>query len=219
MSDNKKKMSKERKMTWVLSTLVCLIPVIVGILLYSKLPDQVVTHWGSDGEPNGWSSKFTGIILFPLILTILNMLAPAFMKADPKYDRMDDKVLMLIQWIFPVVNIFAGGSTLAGALNYDTNVQFTGPMLMGVLFIMIGNYMPKMAQTYTVGIKLPWTLADEGNWEKTHRLGGFVFVIGGFLCILAGLLKLPYPVFPVIFVLMVAIPTAYSYLYFRGVFR
>ena len=76
-------MTKEVKRTWIITTIICLIPIIVGIFLYKKLPDQVVTHWDSAGNPNGWSSKFFGVIGLPGLLLLLNMIFPVLLKVDP----------------------------------------------------------------------------------------------------------------------------------------
>lgn len=208
-------MKNNSKRTAVLSTLACLIPVVLGAVLYSKLPDTIVTHWDAAGNPNGWSSKFTGAILFPGGLLLVNLLVPALLKMDPKYDSMNDKVKGLIYWIIPLVSMFCSGSTLASALGKDVKVTVIAPMMMGVIFIAIGNFLPKATQSYTVGIKLPWTLNSEENWNRTHRMAGFLWVVGGILMVVTGALGFAGGAFFPIVLGMVLIPTAYSYLLFR----
>ncbi|MCQ2558994.1 MAG: DUF1648 domain-containing protein, partial [Oscillospiraceae bacterium] len=158
------------KRTTILTTIVCLIPVVLGIILYPSLPETIVTHWDAQGNPNGWSSKLVGAIVFPGILAVVNLAFPLLLKTDPKYENMNGKVRTLIHWIIPFVSIFASGSTFATALDTNINVALLAPMLMGVLFVVIGNYLPKTTQSYTVGIKLPWTLNSEENWNRTHRM-------------------------------------------------
>ena len=85
-------------------------------------------------------------------------------------------------------------------------------LILGVVFVVVGNYLPKVKQNYYLGIKLPWTYASENNWNKTHRLGGKVWVIGGLLLLVNAFLKIKYFEI-VIFVAMIFIPTIYSYLY------
>ena len=87
-------------------------------------------------------------------------------------------------------------------------------LLMGVLFIFIGNLLPKMQQSYTMGIKLPWTLHNEENWNKTHRLSGKVWVIGGII-ILSTALWGNFLVLMATTLLMVLIPVVYSYCLYR----
>lgn len=89
-----------------------------------------------------------------------------------------------------------------------------GGLFLGLMFLVVGNYLPKCKQTYTVGIRLPWTLADEDNWAYTHRLAGKVWTIGGLVILALTFLRLPALQFVVILVL-VLIPTAASFLYAR----
>ena len=88
---------------------------------------------------------------------------------------------------------------------------------MGVIFLVTGNYLPKCRQNYTIGIKLPWTLDDEENWNYTHRLAGKLWMIGGVLIILLGFQTVvpPMAVSLTIMVVMTMIPAIASYLYYK----
>lgn len=205
-------MTKEVKRTWIITTIVCLIPIIAGIILYDKLPDQVVTHWDSAGNPNGWSSKLFGVIILPGILMVINILFPFLLRVDPRYSNLSEKVKCLLHWIIPVAELFACTVTLASALGVDLKVQIYAPMFCGVLFIIVGNYLPKVSQSYTVGIKLPWTLDDEENWNKTHRFAGFLWVICGILIIISAFLKIRMVSTLIFLAVMVLLPTAYSFM-------
>ena len=108
-SDNK------MKRTRILTTIVCLIPVILGIILYPVLPDTIATHWTFGGEANGWEPKLVGAIVFPGILVVLNLIFPALLRTDPKYNNMNETAKRLLCWIFPVVSIICSGATLAAA--------------------------------------------------------------------------------------------------------
>lgn len=201
--------------TTLLTTIVCLIPVILGILLYPRLPDTIVTHWDGNGVPNGWASKMTGAVIFPGILVLVNLAFPLLLKTDPKYTNMNEKVKQLLHWLIPIISIFCSGSTLAAALGQDVKVNLIAPMFVGLLFTAIGNYLPKTTQSYTVGIKLPWTLNSEENWNKTHRMAGFLWVIGGIAMIIAGALGIGGIALIVIAAIMVLVPVIYSYLLYR----
>lgn len=204
------------KRTAILTTIVCLIPVLVGAALYSRLPDEIATHWDGNGVPNGWQPKFVGAIIFPGILVAVNLLMPVLLRIDPKYKNMDGKLKTLVQWIIPLVAMFCSGTTLATALGKDIPIVTTGTMLMGVLFIAIGNYLPKTKQSYTLGIKLPWTLDSEENWNRTHRLAGILWVICGMLIVIAGIFGQGRIVLPLALILMIAVPSIYSYLLYRN---
>jgi len=88
-------------------------------------------------------------------------------------------------------------------------------VLMGLLFILIGNYLPKTKQSYTMGIKLPWTLASEENWNRTHRLAGFLWVLGGVYFIVMSFIGWSLIAFLIPLAVMVLIPAVYSYLLYR----
>ena len=218
LNDEASNSERELRKTMIISTIVCLIPVIAGIILYNQLPDTIATHWDANGNPNGWQSKFVGAIVFPGVLVIVNMLVPFIMKMDPKYTHMNDKVKALIQWIIPAVCIFCSATTLAEGLGLDSKIQVMAPLFMGLLFIILGNFLPKMKQTYTVGIKLPWTYASEENWNRTHRIAGFVWVVCGVIVMISAFLPGTVYIFTAMMIIMVAVPVIYSYgLYKKGV--
>ena len=118
--------------------------------------------------------------------------------------------------IIPVITLIIMPVTLFAALGVKIDLNVYSPIFMGVMFVVIGNYLPKTKQNYTMGIKLPWTLNSEENWNKTHRLGGYVWVIGGICIILtSGLNEYSYPLSMTILLLLVIIPAVYSYLLYK----
>ena len=88
------------------------------------------------------------------------------------------------------------------------------PVFMGLLFAVIGNYMPKCKQNYTIGIKIPWTLNNEENWNKTHRFAGWLWTAGGIIMMLTGFFG-GFWIFFVVMLLMVLAPVLYSYILHR----
>lgn len=206
---------KENKKTYMIGALICLIPVMIGLIMLPKLPDQVITHWNAAGEPDGYSSKFVGVVLLPGILFLGSLLVPVILKMDPKYDNMSRKSRELIYWLLPMISVFTSGSTLAHALGKQINVARYACLFMGIMFVVIGNYLPKMTQSYTVGIKIPWTLADEDNWNKTHRMAGWLWTIGGAVILVSSFSGLNFYVFTATVLVMILVPCVYSYLYYR----
>ena len=99
----------------------------------------------------------------------------------------------------------------------EFKVEKIMPILLGLMFIVIGNYLPKCKQSYTMGIKLPWTLNDEENWNRTHRLGGKLWVACGLIFIVSMFLpnKFMVAITLVVITIAVLVPTVYSYLLFR----
>lgn len=109
MNDNKKR-------TLFLTTLVCLIPVLTGVILYPKLPDTIATHWDIHGVPNGWSSKLVGAIGFPMLLVVINLIYVLCISKDPKYAALGPGMKKLVDWIIPIVAIICSAVTLYAAL-------------------------------------------------------------------------------------------------------
>lgn len=210
-------MIKQNLKTMIFTSIIILIPMVVGLLMWDMLPDTMATHFGENGQANGWSSKPFAVIGIPLVMLAIHWFCAFFTGVDPKRGNISDKMITLVLWIVPVTSIFACGSMYLYAIDNSVNSTIIGTMLVGCIFLVIGNYMPKMKQSYTLGIKLPWTLNSEENWYRTHRLGGYTFMIGGVLILVAGFAQLFWLVF-VALVVMVAIPVVYSYsLYKKGI--
>ena len=207
---------KISKKMLILTTLVCLLPIVAGIILYPQLPERIAIHWGFENEPNGWSSKAFAVFGLPGLMAGLNLILPLALKADPKNANMSPVLFNICLWIMPVVSVLCSTMTLGYALGYNVNIAQIIPAFVGVVFIVIGNYLPKTKQSYTMGIKLPWTLHSEENWNRTHRLGGFLWVLGGVAFIVLSIFKWwNIYVFFIILAVMVLVPTVYSYLLYR----
>lgn len=206
---------KKYKKTLILTAILTLLPMVIGFILWDKLPDQIATHFGSNGEPDGWSSKAVAVVGLPALLTAIHLACFFITFADPKKQRIDPKLFKLILWLCPVISWFGCGSTYAYALNMELNTTNIAMVLLGVLFIVIGNYLPKARQNYTVGIKLPWTLDDEENWNRTHRLAGKLWMICGFLFVIVSFFGLGTSwIAMMLAAIMILVPTGYSFLYY-----
>ena len=208
-------MWKENKKTMILTSILILLPILAGLVLWNQLPEQVATHFGYGGEADGWSSKGFAVFGLPTVLLAIHWICTYVTGTDPKYDRYPEKMKKIVLWICPVVSWVGAYTTYAAALDKDlSKMESWVSLLLGVVFVIVGNYLPKIKQNYYLGIKLPWTYASEENWNKTHRLGGKVWVSGGILFIINALLNIK-GVEIVLAVAMILIPTVYSYLYSR----
>lgn len=208
-------MLKAQKKQLIIGSIIILMPILVGLLLWNQLPDQMVTHWGADGEANGWSSKTFSVFGLPLFIFVLHWFCILVTSSDRKNDHQSKKAVHMVIWICPLVSIFSGIVVYGTALGARFDMASLPYALIGIMFIIIGNYLPKCKHNYTIGIKLPWTLASEENWNATHRFGGKVWVIGGALFLLMIFLPSQWTfaaLLPVM-IALVLIPTGYSYLY------
>ena len=203
-------MIKKNWRTLVLTSIVTLIPIVVGLLLWNQLPEQMPTHWGINGEVDAWSSKGYAVFFFPALLLGLHWLCLLASAMDPKKENYTPRMLTLVLWICPVISLLVSSLMYAKALGYDLRVNVIMPLMTGLLFITIGNLLPKMRQSYMIGIKLPWTLNNEENWNKTHRFSGKVWVAGGVI-IMATAFVGSFWILLGMLIVMVVLPTIYSY--------
>ena len=212
---------KSYKKIIIITTLITILPLFVGLILWNRLPDTVATHWDFNGEANGWSSKAFAVLGLPCLLTVIHLFTVGVTLNDPKKKNIHRKMLALVFWIIPVVSLIVNGMVFLTALQIEVNVSIAVSALVGIIFIIIGNYLPKLLQNYTAGIKLPWTLNSTENWNRTHRLGGKTFIISGILLILCGFLgeimgnDLSLITMLIIIVLCAGVPAVYSFWLFR----
>ena len=212
---------KSYKKIIIITTLITILPLFVGLILWNRLPDTVATHWDFNGEANGWSSKAFAVLGLPCLLTVIHLFTVGVTLNDPKKKNIHRKMLTLVFWIIPVVSLIVNGMVFLTALQIEVNVSIAVSALVGIIFIIIGNYLPKLQQNYTAGIKLPWTLNSTENWNRTHRLGGKTFIISGILLILCGFLgeimgnDLSLITMLIIIVLCAGVPAVYSFWLFR----
>ena len=169
--------------------------VVIGVMLaasawaWTQLPADALVpiHWGANGQPDDWADKTVGLFLMPLIASGVALLLAVIPRFEPRRTNLARSskaygatwigVMLLLGGLHLVAISVAMGSELD-----LTRIVMTGT---GVLFVVIGNYLPKVRPNYMMGIRTPWTLASDVAWVKTHRVGGRLFVIEGLA--LAGL--------------------------------
>ena len=207
-------MIKKNLKTLIVTSILIVLPVLAGIILWDRLPEQMPTHWNAAGDIDGWTSKPFTVFGLPLILLAAQWLCVLGTLADPKKENHPTKNLHLVQWIIPVLSLVQGTITYATALGKAVRVEVIMPILIGLILAIIGNYMPKCKQNYTIGIKIPWTLNSEENWNRTHRFAGWLWTFSGIVVMLTGFFG-GFWIFMIIVLLMVLAPILYSYLLFR----
>ena len=197
----------------VITSIIILLPILVSLCFWNQLPEQVPIHWNIHGEIDGYASRFVAVIVLPLVLFVLHFVCAFATMVDPKHKNISDKIWILILSICPVLSILLMYMMVGSALGMEIDVNAILPVFLGVMFVVIGNYLPKCKQSYTVGIKIPWTLNSEENWNKTHRFAGPCWVIGGIMVMFTGLFENEILIM-VIALIMVFAPIIYSYMYY-----
>ena len=201
---------KYKKLLW--PTVIGLLPILMGLAVYSKLPEKMPIHWGLDGEPNGYATRLAGILILPLIMVGVNVIVQFSLETAPKTNL---KLKKLMLWLLPILSVIFQSLTLSQALGYHLDIALITMVTVGIIFILLGNYIPKTSQNRVAGFRFPMTLSNPDNWQKTNRLGGMMLVISGIIMILGGVISTWYPIvavltFIVILVLIILVPLCYS---------
>ncbi len=170
---------------------------IVGVMLlvsawaWIQLPPdaRIPIHWGANGEVNGWADKTVGLLLLPAIAAGIAIMFASIPRIEPRRQNLERSATAYRAIWIGVMLLLLGLQVLAvgaamGAQFDMTKLVFVGT---GALFVVIGNYLPKVRPNYLVGIRTPWTLTSDVSWTRTHRIGGRLFVIEGIVMILLGL--------------------------------
>lgn len=193
-----------------------LVPFGISLAFYSRLPEQVPTHWNSAGEINGYSGRLMASFGIPGFMLLMAVVVNVAYWADPKRANIarSKELRQITRWFIVILAILVQSVTMLAGVGVELNVGLLTSVPIAVLFVALGNYLPKCKQNYTLGIRLPWTLADEDNWNRTHRLAGYVWTVGGLLMLISGLMGLSALYFTVV-VVIVLIPTVYSFILFK----
>jgi len=205
-------MLKANRKTLIITSIVTILPMLIGIIYWNRLPDVMATHFGFNNEANGFSSKAFAVFGLPLVLLAILWVGAFVTAHDPKRQNISPKMFSLVLWIAPVISLVAAAAMYPVNLGYKLDITLFSELLLGLLFIIIGNFLPKARQNYTIGIKIPWTLANEENWNRTHRLAGYLWMICGILMVLISLTRfVPAEWLVGIILIMVCVPCIYSF--------
>ena len=191
----------------------------LAVWAYPQAPPVIPTHWDFSGHPNGYMSRFWGLALHPLLVfgtCALLWLIPAI---SPKGFRLDSSVRAFNAVIVAVMLFEAVIATVAIRAAVGGEMLSMGSVSVGIglLFVVIGNVMSKFRKNFFVGIRTPWTLASDEVWLRTHRFGGWTFVIGGIALAAGGFMTAGPTIMIAIITLIVVLPIVYSYVAYRQI--
>ena len=197
-------MLKNNKGKILLSSVIILLPMLAGLLLWNRLPDS-------------FGQKSVTVFGLPLTLLAGHWGCLLVTSLDKRQHGQNPKALNMIFWIIPFISLYANGITYCAVLGRRFDPRIFSPLMTGLLFLFIGNYLPKTQQNRTLGIRIPWTLNNEENWTRTHRFGGKVWFVCGLILVLSVFLpgSLIMPATLCVICAAVLLPIAYSY----GIYR
>jgi uncharacterized membrane protein len=203
----------------VILWIIVLIPLAYLALVWNQLPERVPVHFNLRGEADGWADKTALIGIVFLTTAALNLLLLFIPRIDPKR-KLESMGSKYHQLRFILVTFMAALSMfiIYNALHQDgfqLNILF---LLLGGMFVALGNYFQAVKPNYFIGIRTPWTLESEQVWRKTHRIGGILWIIGGLVMIALALFPdsgIRQALFLITVAIMVLVPVVYSFIEFR----
>lgn len=210
-------MIKRNKIKLIISSVIILLPVLIGIFGSKILPPETAIHWGLDGKADGWGNPSVIFFVLPLVLLAIHWICMIITAVIDKDAAQNKKVVSITFWIVPVISLMSCGVILSAVLGYTSKMSAIISLILALAFIIIGNYMPKITRNRTMGIKIKWTLSNDENWSATHRFAGKVYVVAGFVCLLA----MPLPTVALPFVMIglilpcILLPVIYSYRFYK----
>ncbi|MEN3769035.1 SdpI family protein [Priestia megaterium] len=198
---------------------ITLLTLVAWVIALPHLPATMPIHWGANGEADGFATKINAMILTVGIMVLIYFIIAFVPRIDPRkenykyFSKTYNILLNAVLLLFFFVNM----STILQGLGYNVPMSYIAPIMAGLVFIIIGNYLQRVRSNYFMGIRTPWTLSNETVWKKTHRLSGKIFFIGGLLILISAFLPDGYKsvIMWASIVLCVAIPYLYSYLAYK----
>ena len=207
----------KNKKLLIITSLLTLLPIPVGLLLWDKFPETMAIHFGITGQADGYASPSFAVFILPVIMLAVHWLCILATALDKGNKNRNQKLQSIMLWTIPLISNLSLLGLYAFALDVEFSPVAWTMIPMGLLFILIGNYMPKTRMNSTMGIKIYWTYTSEANWNATHRFAGKIWVIGGLVIALCGLLPHLWAVAIMLagILVLVLLPVIYSWRYYK----
>ena len=191
----------------------------ISVWAYPQLPPTVATHWNVRGVADGFSSRLMAVSIMPVVIIAMTGVFNVLPRLDPR--RANYTKFIGTYWLIAnavILFILIGhGMIVATGLGYPVKIGRTMPIGVGLLFIVLGNYLTRVEPNWFVGIRTPWTLSSDTVWRKTHRTGGWLMVLGGI--VIAACAFFPpgafLPLFIAAVLIMAVIPIVQSYVLWK----
>jgi uncharacterized membrane protein len=196
----------------IITGIFCLLPMLIGLILYSELPAKMAVHFNVKDQPGMYAAKAFVVFGIPMLMLLVHAIICLASERDVKKSNVNRKLAIILRFVIPTISVVIETFIFMYALGYAVTPSTLALILVGVMIFVVGNYLPKCKQNHYVGFKLPWTMKDESNWNKTHRLAGWLWIISGFLMIVMGMLHLPEILLSIPLILVLVIPFVYSFL-------
>lgn len=166
----------------------------LAAISWSGAPDRIPVHWNLDQQVDRYGGRFEGLLGIPLLTLGLYLLMLIVPRIDPgranypaflgAFTTLRLALVVFMAALYAMIHLWIRG--------LEVGMNTVMPLLMGALFIVVGNLLGKLRPNWFIGIRTPWTLSSKDAWVRAHRLGGWVFIAGGLLFMVAGLVRAPW---------------------------
>lgn len=208
-----------RTTQWI-SLGLCLLALLVSAALYERLPEQVATHFNLAGEADRWSDPLTAALVTPasmaalwLVLWGLPKISPQGWRVEP-FENVWNRCQLAILAFMLALHVGLLGHAMGW---WGADMGRLVMIGVGLLFMTLGNYLGKTTRNFFLGIRTPWTLASDEVWRRTHRLGGWLMVIGGLALVVMAFIGVHQLVLFALITAVALVPVVYSFFVYRSV--
>lgn len=199
-------MKKINMRSLIITSIVCLLPIICGLIFYSELPESIAIHWGIDDNPNGYFSKPAFVFGMPIMMLALQVFCCIVSDLSDKNPEANKKAVTVYKWIIPIITVVMYIVTIAIALGNDLDIRKIVMVVLGILFLISGNYMPKVRSDYYMNSKVFWVKnRNEKLVNKAMKVTAYGFICFGILFILSILFDVAVSIAAVIAMLLFSV--------------
>ncbi len=196
-----------------IALIIILLGFVFSFAVYEQMPDEMITHWGLEGEANGYMDKFWGLAIMPLLSLAMVVVFLVIPKIDPtknikKFEGYYEKFVVLLLLFLLYLH------AIVITVNYGYELDIGAMTIGGIAVILFyaGVVMEKSKRNWFIGIRTPWTMSSDKIWDKTNKLGGKIFKVFGLICVLMVLLGMIKGLF-IFFIVCILLATGYLFAY------
>ena len=169
------------KKSLFLGVAICLLPILIGMYYYNVLPEQIAVHFNAKGEPDNFVSKTRAIVELPIFFAIVQVIISLVVDLD----KTPKKGALIIKGIVPLISVLVQGGLIAYALDNNFNVTQLTAFVMGIVFIILGNYLPKKEFWGKYNFNL-FGLEEGVNEQKVIRAYALLMTFSGVAIFISG---------------------------------
>lgn len=210
---NEKTTETEKKLftpvLWITS-LICLLPIALGFILYDRLPQDIPQQYSWNNQVNWTLPKPWGFIICPVLLLLINFALHLSIKLTKQ--NINKKVELITQWIICLIGLPVNAMMILLPAGFGMDAFHVVAPVLAVMFIILGNYLPKVENNGIVGVRAPWTRKNSAVWAKNQRFTGKLFVIIGFFILITCFTSIGKYAMVAGIAVLVIIPLVYSLL-------